>query len=69
MYKPVAFVSHGGISVGLPSVQMLKQVVTSLHMIPLTEAVTIPTYAKFINDEDEFKPDEIVLKSAETVLS
>ena len=33
-YKPVAFVSYGGISGGLRSTQMLKQVVTALNMMP-----------------------------------
>jgi NAD(P)H-dependent FMN reductase len=69
MYKPVAFVSYGGISGGLRSTQMLKQVVTALHMIPLTEAVSIPFFSKYINDEDEFKPEELVIKSAETILT
>jgi NAD(P)H-dependent FMN reductase len=34
-YKPVGFVSYGGISGGLRSVQMTKQMVTTLKMVPL----------------------------------
>lgn len=68
MYKPIAFVSYGGISGGLRSTQMLKQVISALHMIPLTAAVSIPFFSKYIN-EDEFKPEEIVVKSAQTMLA
>ena len=41
-YKPVGFVSYGGISGGTRSVQMTKQIVTSLRMMPMVEAVTHP---------------------------
>ncbi|MEH1122951.1 NADPH-dependent FMN reductase [Micromonospora sp. CPCC 206061] len=41
-YKPVAFVSYGMTSAGLRAVQMIKQVVTTLKMMPVTEAVSIP---------------------------
>jgi NAD(P)H-dependent FMN reductase len=41
-YKPVAFVSYGMTSAGLRAVQMIKQVVTTLKMFPVTEAVSIP---------------------------
>src|SRR5579884_3827491 len=41
-YKPVGFVSYGGVSAGTRAVQMIKQVVTTLKMIPVSEAVSIP---------------------------
>ena len=41
-YKPVAFVSYGGVAAGLRSVQALKQVVTTLRMVPIPEGVAIP---------------------------
>lgn len=69
MYKPVAFVSYGGISGGLRSMQMMKQVVSALHMLPLTEAVSIPFFTKFINEKGEFVPEEIVTKSARAMLN
>jgi NAD(P)H-dependent FMN reductase len=68
-HKPVAFVSYGGVSGGLRSTQMLKQVVTALNMMPLVESLSIPFFTKFINDEESFVPDEIVIKSANTMLS
>jgi NAD(P)H-dependent FMN reductase len=49
-YKPVGLVSYGGVSAGTRAAQMIKQVVTTLKMTPLTEAVSIPFVAQFIND-------------------
>lgn len=67
-YKPVGIVSYGGISGGLRSAQMLKQVVTSLSMMPLAEAVTLPSFAKSINEQNEFHPAEEAVKSARNLL-
>src|SRR6185437_2310461 len=47
-YKPVGLVSYGGVSAGTRAAQMIKQVVTTLKMTPLTEAVSIPFIAQFI---------------------
>jgi len=49
-YKPVGFVSYGGIAGGTRAVQMLKLTVTALRMMPLPEAVTLPFAAKQIAD-------------------
>lgn len=68
-HKPVAMVSYGGVSGGLRSTQMLKQVLTALNMMPLVESVAIPFFAKYISDEDIFTPEEITTKSAKVMLS
>ncbi len=47
-YKPVGFVSYGGVSAGTRSVQMTKQVVVGLKMMPIPEAVNIPFFTKHI---------------------
>lgn len=49
-HKPVGIVSYGGISAGTRSAQVLKQVLTTLRMWPLFEAVSIPFVAQFIHD-------------------
>lgn len=41
-YTPVGFVSYGGIAGGLRSVQVMKQVVTSIRMMPIPEGIAIP---------------------------
>lgn len=68
MHKPVAFVSYGGVSGGLRSTQMLKQVVTAIHMMPVVDQVNIPFFAKHINDEGIFTADDVITKSAEVML-
>jgi len=67
-YKPVGFVSYGGVSAGTRSVQMTKQVVTTLKMYALPEAVSIPFVAQFIDDEGEVAPNETMLQSARAML-
>jgi len=50
LYKPVAFVSYGGVAAGTRSVQMLKLKVTGVKMVPLYEAVAIPFFAQQLSD-------------------
>ncbi|MEO6878675.1 MAG: NAD(P)H-dependent oxidoreductase [Gemmatimonadaceae bacterium] len=68
-YKPVGFASYGGVSAGLRGVQMTKQVVTTLKMMPMMEAVAIPFFAKFIDTETgTFKPGEVQEQAAGVML-
>jgi NAD(P)H-dependent FMN reductase len=68
-YKPVGFVSYGGVSAGLRSVQALKLLVTTLKMMPIPEAVSIPFFAQFIDkDSGEFKAEEKQATAAKTML-
>jgi len=68
-YKPVAFVSYGGLAGGTRAVQMLKQVVTSMKMVPIVEAVHIPFFAKRIDGNGKFNSDETLEKSADDMLA
>jgi NAD(P)H-dependent FMN reductase len=63
----VAFVSYGGVSGGLRAVQMEKSIVTTLKMVPLVEAVTIPMVAHHMQD-GAFKAAEVHAASAKVVL-
>jgi NAD(P)H-dependent FMN reductase len=49
-YKPVGFVSYGGVAGGARAVQMLRQVVGPLKMVDLFEAVYIPFVAKLLDE-------------------
>lgn len=62
-YKPVGFVSYGMTSAGLRAVQMIKQVVTTLKMIPVTEAVSIPL-RQVLDAEGRLVPTETMRQSA-----
>lgn len=66
--KPMAFVSYGGVSAGTRAVQELKSPVTTLGMVPLTEAVNIPFFAQFINEKGIFEGNEPLIKSAHAML-
>ena len=67
-HKPVGFVSYGGVSAGTRAVQMIKQVVTTLNMFALTEAVSIPFVAQFLDDEDQLLPNDVMNHAADTML-
>ena len=49
-YKPVAFVSYGGISAGTRAVQSLKPTLTALSMFPLAEQVAIASHQQYLAD-------------------
>lgn len=68
-YKPVGIVSYGGISGGLRAAQMIKQVVTTLKMVPLPEAVTISFVAQYIDDDGAFQPTEALHGQATTMFN
>jgi NAD(P)H-dependent FMN reductase len=68
-YKPVAFVSYGGVAGGTRAVQMLKLVVTALKMMPMAEGVHIPAFAKRIDTEGKFNSDEGLDKSANGMIN
>ena len=67
-YKPVGFVSYGGVSAGTRAVQMIKQVVTTLKMAPLPEAVSIPFVTQFINDDGVVQANGTMEGAATTML-
>ncbi|MEV7978992.1 NAD(P)H-dependent oxidoreductase [Streptomyces sp. NPDC086519] len=66
LYKPVGFVSYGGVAAGLRSVQVFKEVATALKMMPIPETVAIPFVFKFMG-EGGFRADE-PLEAASTMM-
>lgn|SRR5690348_13317363 len=67
-YKPGAFVSYGGISAGLRGVQMAKLVATTLKIFLLPEAVSLPMFTQFIDEDGRLQPNEIMTDAAGAVL-
>jgi NAD(P)H-dependent FMN reductase len=65
--KPVGFVSYGGIAAGTRAVQMTKQIVSAVKMLPLYEAVYIPFVAGQIA-EGRFTPAEATERAATAML-
>jgi NAD(P)H-dependent FMN reductase len=66
-FKPVGFVSYGGVAAGTRAVQQLKQVVTTLRMVPVFDSVNIPFHATMIKD-GTFQPNDVVNQAADTML-
>jgi NAD(P)H-dependent FMN reductase len=67
-HKPVGFVSYGGVSAGTRCVQQLKQVVTTLKMVPLVEAVTIPFFTQFVDEDGRVEANEVMEQAATAML-
>lgn len=68
-YKPVGFVSYGGVSAGLRGVQMTKLLLTSLKMMPIPEAVAIPFFTRHLDaDTGAFDPGETQADAARGML-
>lgn len=68
-YKPVGFASYGGVSGGTRGVQMAKQLVTAVKMMPMVEAVAIPFFTNYLHSESgAFDPGEMQEGAAVTML-
>ncbi|WP_248961137.1 NADPH-dependent FMN reductase [Sphaerisporangium perillae] len=68
-YKPVGFVTYGGVAGGTRALQMLKPVVSSLKMVPVVEAVMIPFVNRLLDDEGRLRPDDVISDSATAMVA
>ncbi len=66
-YKAAGIVSYGGVSSGTRAANSLKSDLATMKIVPLSEAVHIPFFSQFIVD-GKFAPNEISLKSADTMM-
>ena len=57
-YKPAGVVSYGGISGGLRSAQVLRQLLSNVNMHALPQTVPIPNFPQFIGSDGVFRPSE-----------
>src|SRR5690606_20204216 len=67
-YKPVGFVSYGGVSAGTRAAAAAKQVVTNLKMMPMAKTVAIPYVQQFLDDEGNFRPSDVLEQAAVAML-
>lgn len=67
-YKPAGFVSYGGISGGLRSVQVAKLHLTTLKVVPLVEAVVVPMAWQQLDANQVFQPNDIQKDAAKQLL-
>jgi NAD(P)H-dependent FMN reductase len=66
-YKPAGFVSYGGLSGGSRSVQMTKNILTTLKVVPLADAVHITYISRHVTG-GVFQPEEAHEKSVKSML-
>ncbi len=67
-YKACGFVSYGGVSGGLRAVQMAKQLVTTLKMMPMVEGVAVPMVAQALDEQGRFVSNRLIDHSAQQML-
>ncbi|WP_231731014.1 NADPH-dependent FMN reductase [Lacimicrobium alkaliphilum] len=67
-YKPCGFVSYGGVSGGLRSAQLAKQLVTAVKMMPIPEGVLVQMPWNKVDDKREFTAEEPHKNSATDML-
>ena len=67
-YKAAGIVSYGGVSAGTRAYKDLKTDLLPFKVVPLMEAVNIPFFAEFINEDKQLIPNEVMEKSAEAML-
>jgi NAD(P)H-dependent FMN reductase len=66
--KPVGFVSYGGASGGTRAVQQLKQVVTTLRMLPVADNVNIPFVTQLLDASGTLRPNAVMEQAADAML-
>jgi NAD(P)H-dependent FMN reductase len=66
--KAAGIVSYGGVAAGTRATQMLKQVLTALRIMPVTDSVNIPFVRNFLDDDGRLKPNEVLESSATAML-
>jgi NAD(P)H-dependent FMN reductase len=67
-YAPAGLVSYGGISGGLRAAQSVKQLLTTLKMMPVPEGVPMPMVFQNLDENGNLKPLDIYRTSAATML-
>ena len=66
--KAAGIVSYGGVAAGTRATQMLKQVLTALRIMPVTDSVNIPFVRNFLDEDGRLKPNEVLESSATAML-
>lgn len=66
-YKPAGIVSYGGVSAGTRASNSLKNDLMTMRVVTLAESVNLPFFTQFINEEEEFVPNQVALQAAENM--
>ena len=67
-YKPAGVVSYGGISGGLRSAQVLRQLLGNVNVHALPQVVPVPNFPQFIGDDGMLRPNELMKEGLKGLL-
>jgi NAD(P)H-dependent FMN reductase len=67
-YKPVGFVSYGGIAGGTRAVEMIKNVVLDLKMVPIGNAIVIPRVSEVFDNSGRLRSTDILGDGVDALL-
>ncbi|MCJ8159153.1 NADPH-dependent FMN reductase [Sphingomonas sp. LaA6.9] len=59
-YKPAGVVSYGGISGGLRSAQVLRQLLSNVNVHALPQVIPLPNFPHFIGQDGVFRPNQLM---------
>ena len=68
-YKAAGIVSYGGVSAGTRAFKDLKSDLSTLSAVGLAQAVHIPFFTEFINENEVFVPNDVLKQSANLMLN
>jgi len=68
-YKPLGFVSYGGVAAGTRSAQQLTQVVTALRMVPTDTSVNIPFVRQLLDEQQVIQANDVMVQAASDMLN
>lgn len=67
-YKPAGIVAYGGISGGLRSTQVMRQLLGNLNAVAISQSVPIPMFRQYLGDDGDFRPSDPVIAGAKIML-
>jgi NAD(P)H-dependent FMN reductase len=68
LYKPAGVVSYGGISGGLRSAQVLRQLLGNVNVHALPQVVPVPNFPQFIGEDRVFRPTKQMKDGVKSML-
>ncbi|MFC4111555.1 NADPH-dependent FMN reductase [Nonomuraea zeae] len=68
-HKAAGFVSYGGVSGGTRAVNSLRQVVSTLKMVPVLEGVIIPFLPQLLDESGEVRANDVMDAAADAMLA
>ena len=68
-YKPVGYVTYGGVSAGVRAMEHLVQVTSILGMLPVGPGVNIPFVGKRVREDGTLEANDVMEKSAAALLA